>query len=168
VAAEVFAAARRFGVAGGYGAAVTAQARVGGEPGESFAVGCEEFEAFETRRGQRQAGGKSSQGGFVFAADAGFDAQAAQQFRVERRVESVASQARAGVELLHAFDHGQSQARGGVHGQVKRHQAGLTDGVFVQLLHGQIRAIDVVAVAPQPRLRGTEPERLMAKIVGGN
>ena len=97
-----------------------------------------------------------------------FHAQPAQQIRVDRRVQSVAGQARARIQLPDAFDHRQGQTRGGVHGQIERDPIGLAGGILRQRLDGEIGAGDRMPGASEPSRGRRQPERLMPQLIGRN
>ena len=62
------------------------------------------------------------------AADDRIDSGAAQHGLVERGIQPVRAEVGPRIRGLHAVQHPQEQARGGVHGQVERDQVGLLDG----------------------------------------
>jgi hypothetical protein len=69
------------------------------------------------------------------------------------------------IESLHARDHRDCQARGGVHGQVERDKAGFANGGFGKTVNGEVDATDLVSGAFEPSRGRREPEWLAAHFV---
>ena len=99
------------------------------------------------------------------AAQNRFDAQASEQFRVERGVEAVAGDARIRIDALHALDHREGEARGGVHRQGERDGVRSADQVFREFCFGEVYGSDFVSRAHEPGLGRGEAEGLMAQLI---
>ena len=110
---------------------------------------------------------QAHQAAFELAAEDGPATEPAQEILVQRRVQAVEAHVRRGIEAFKPGHEGARQPGGGVHGQVDGDQAGVAHRLFVQVVDGQIVAGDRRPGLAQPRRRRRQPERLMAKIIGG-
>ena len=93
---------------------------------------------------------RSHQSWFKLPTDHGFDAEPAQQVGIQGSVQTVADQARAGVELLHSLDHRHRQPCRRVHRQIEGDQVRGANRSFFQGSYRQVQTHHVVVLASQP------------------
>ncbi len=75
---------------------------------------------------------------------------------------------RVRIDAPGGLDHGRRKPRSGMHRKVKGDQIRVAYSVQSEFFHGEVGAGDLVSVGAQARRRGSQPERLSAKLVGGH
>ena len=179
VSAEMLAAAAGFGIADD-AMAFTRHDEMGVlfERRETAAVGDVELLAGEGdgwlwlsirrwRRGRvAEALDEMDEAFFEFAAENGLDAECSQVVGVHRRVKAVEADVRAWVQTANGLNQRDGEARGGVHGHVKRNEISGANRRFAEVFAGEIEAGDFGTGAVQPSGGRRKAKRLAAKLVG--
>ncbi len=106
------------------------------------------------------------QGRLDFAAQHGLNAQLAQPLLIHRRVQAIHAQMRLRRERLDARYRFHRDARGGVHGDIDRHQMGTAQHLGLQTLQREIETMHLATGALEPGGRFGQAERLAADFVG--
>ena len=105
---------------------------------------------------------------FELAAKDGLGPEAAQEVRVQRRIQAVETEVRRGIETLEPRRDGAREPRRRVHRQVDGDQARLAHRPLVEVLDREIDAADRCPRLTEPGRGRRQPERLMAEIKSGN
>ena len=169
VPAQMLAAAARLRVADALSTARRHELRISAQDRQSYAVGDDKLQPIQGRLCHGlQIIGKPCERLFELAADDALDAEAAEVSLVQRRVQTVAADVRARIQLANTLQHRACEACCGVHRQMKRNQVGFPHLQNRQCSDRQICARYLMTAVAKPRARRRETERLTAEIIGGD